>query len=165
MSTLITPSNSGETTIVLQTRKGTPIPNSQSHEFSSFEKNQFLKTRMKHKLAQCRTEPNPIYNCHGLVFASGRTGITDNNALQTILEEDSYIEVVKDEILPGDIIIYYNDVGDMVHSGIVISKPARMELVPQVVSKWGKYKEMIHSANDCPYTFFNHRYYRLIKWD
>lgn len=164
MSIVSTPSASGETTIILQTREGTAIPNSQSHEISPFEANQFRDCEKTHPYAKFRPPPNPIYNCHGLVFASRRTGIQRSDILHTVLDDDGYTEIVRDKVLPGDIILYYGEDGDIEHSGIVITKPDDVQLkIPQVVSKWGKYKEVVHSANDCQYTFANVRYFRVTK--
>ena len=109
-----------------------------------------------------RTNPNPIYNCHGLAFSSRRTGITDtdNEALCHILDDDGYEPIEKDNVLTGDIILYLSDNGDIEHSGIVVSEPDRNLRIPDVLGKWGRYKKVIHAANNCPYTF-NFRYYRF----
>ena len=107
-----------------------------------------------------RTNPNPIYNCHGLTFASRRTWITDNESLHHIINDDGYKKIDLEQVLPGDIILYFSEDGDIMHSAIVISKPDNHLKIPQVLSKWGKYKEIIHVANNCPYDF-NVEYYRV----
>lgn len=164
MGAILRPNKSDETSIILQTRMRNDIPNSQSHEISPSEANQFRDCEKTHPYAKFRPPPNPIYNCHGLVFASRRTGIDRSDILCTVLDDDGYTEIVRDEVLPGDIILYYNEDGDIEHSGIVITKPDDMQLrIPQVVSKWGRYKEVVHSANDCPYSFANVRYFRVTK--
>jgi hypothetical protein len=153
-----------ETSIVVETRRGTRIPNYQSHEFSAFEMNQFHDIERDYPQVEFRTPlPNPIYNCHGLTFASRRTGIYDSGALDTILREDGYTEVDRNSVLPGDIILYFGDGGDIEHSGVIISEPDQQLHVPKVVSKWGRYKEAVHWANNCPYDFGRVRYYRVTK--
>lgn len=163
MTIIITPNRPSNTAIVLQTRMGNEIPNSQSYEISLFETNQFPNYEINHPYVKFRTPPNPVYNCHGLVFASKRTGIHRSDVFQTILDDDGYTEIERDNVLPGDVILYYNEDGDIEHSGIVISKPDEHIKIPQVVSKWGRYKEVVHYANDSPYTFANVRYYRVTK--
>lgn len=165
MKTIIIPNKPHYTDIILQTRIRNDIPNSQSHEFGSYEESQFPELEEKHNRAVFREPPNPIYNCHGLTFASRRTGITDNNALKTILHDDGYQEVERADVLPGDIILYYYEDGDVEHSGVVISKPVSQLKIPWVLSKWGRFKEVVHYANDCPYEFRNAKYYRVTEWD
>ena len=165
MKTILTPNKAHYTDITLHTRIRHDIPNSQSHEFHSYEKRLFLELEGKFSKAVFREPPNPIYNCHGLIFASRRTGITNNNALQTILHDDGYQEITPADVLPGDIILYYYEDGDVEHSGVVISKPDSQLRIPWVLSKWGRFKEVVHYANDCPYDFSYFRYYRVTKWD
>jgi hypothetical protein len=163
MSLLRAPNVPNETSIIVETRKGTRIPNYQSHEFSAFETNQFRNVEQQYPQVEFRTPaPNPIYNCHGLTFASRRTGIYDIGALQTILGEDGYTEIDRANVLPGDIILYFGDDGDIEHSGVIISEPDKQLHVPKVFSKWGRYKEAVHWAHICPYNF-KVRYYRVTK--
>jgi hypothetical protein len=121
----------------------------------------FIGFASKFPNAQKRTENTDMYNCHGMVFACRRTNIDDPNEVQKIIAEDDYIQVRKEDILPGDIIIYFSDDGDAEHSGVVISKPDKLFFIPLVLSKWGQLEEYIHYANQCPYNFVNARYFRL----
>ena len=86
--------------------------------------------------------------------------------------EDCYSEI--DSPIPGDIILYYTDEGDVEHSGIVVSEPVNEPVgiddpnihlirLPMVVSKWGAWREVLHFANHCPYTFTDVKYYRVVK--
>jgi len=161
---IMRPGDPKETHIILQTRKGTGIPNTQSHEYSALELRQFPLIEKDHPQAKFYMTPIPSYNCHGFTFASRRTGIVDNQALQTILDEDGYTEVGVDAVLPGDIILYYTGDGDIEHSGIVVSEPDKDLKIPRVVSKWGKYKEVVHYANDSPYSWTNPKYFRVTRW-
>lgn len=160
---IINPYN--ESKITVQTRKGWDIPNIQSHEFSQQEQNQFSAMERHYSLVTWRAMPNPIYNCHGLTFASRRTSIFDSSVLQQILDHDGYEQINDADVLPGDIILYFGSNGDIEHSGIVVTIPQSDLKIPRVVSKWGKFKEAEHSAIDCPYSFQNHRYYRVTRWD
>ena len=76
--------------------------------------------------------------------------------------DDSYTEIQEVGVLPGDVIMYFGPNGDIDHSGIVLSRPADEPLgIPRVMSKWGKYAEVIHWANRCPYEFVGAKYYRI----
>lgn len=149
--------------IIVQTRKGNDISNNQSFLISNFEKSQFPDIRKKYSDVIFRSYPTAIYNCHGLTFASKRTGIYETEDVYKILKDDNYKEVLRDEVLPGDIILYFSSDGDIEHSGIVISEPQSILSIPKVYSKWGKYCEAIHYANMCPYDFSNVRYYRVVE--
>lgn len=96
-----------------------------------------------------------------MTFASRRTGIYETSVIEQILHEDGYAEVSSNEVLPGDVIIYYSSDGDAEHSGIVISEKDEILRIPKVVSKWGRYAEFVHWANQCPYSFVNARYFRI----
>jgi hypothetical protein len=65
------------------------------------------------------------------------------------------------DVLAGDVVLYVHPSGDIEHSAIVVVAPRDSLLrVPTVLSKWGKYAEIIHAANRCPYDFSNPEYYR-----
>lgn len=65
--------------------------------------------------------PNPSYNCHGLTFASRRTGIFRDTEVKKILDDD-YMEIKSaKDVWIGDIIVYV-DIKGYTHSGIVIKK-------------------------------------------
>jgi hypothetical protein len=157
--------NTRERKITLQTSQGTEVPNSQLREYSTYDLNYSSQIEKNHPAATFRTPPIPIYNCHGLTFASKRTCIFNIQSIQTILDEDGYVEIENvDDVLPGDVILYYSADGDIEHSGIVVTKPDKHLKIPMVVSKWGKYKEVFHSANDSPYIWTHIKYYRVTKW-
>jgi hypothetical protein len=98
-----------------------------------------------------------------MTFASRRTGIYETSEIQKILKDDQYGEVKPEDVIPGDVIIYFGDDGDAEHSGIVLTSPQSSQLrVPQVLSKWGKFSEFIHWANQSPYNFSLVKYFRII---
>ncbi len=148
--------------IALQTARGNPVDNIQLQEISISELNLGEDLERKFSLgALPRTGPTPRYNCHGLTFANRRTCITEDDAVALILSDDDYIEVPREEVMQGDVIVYYNDKGAYYHSGIVLTKPAPDNMwVPRVCSKWGKGRELVHAGNHSPYGF-NVRYYRV----
>jgi len=138
------------------------IPNEQTHEISYFEQSQFSQLDTAFSIVAVRSEPTARYNCHGLTFAGRRTAIHKSTAVQQALHEDGYVAIDPSEVLPGDIIMYYEDGGDIEHSGIVLKQPREEFLrIPLVVSKWGKHRELIHWANQSPYSFANVKYFRI----
>jgi len=138
--------------IKIQTRCGNDIDNRQVLDFSASELNSIPDYSKDYKRVWFRNKPNPIYNCHGMTFACARTWVGPE-CVQTILDDDGYTEIEKlDDVLPGDVIIYYDDNGEILHSGIVVSKPKdELTRFPWVVSKWGKYSEAYHPGYDVPY--------------
>lgn len=145
--------------IVVQTRKGNSIRNEQCFEISRYEQSLFPEYERKYRVVDRRGDPTAIYNCHGMTFASRRTCIHEAQEILRILEEDNYEPVAGGAVLPGDIVLYFVDEGDIEHSGIVLQTgPLGM---PLIYSKWGKYREIIHYANMCPYDPSNLRYFRI----
>jgi len=107
-------------------------------------------------------EPCPIYNCHGLTFGSRRTGVhPTNQSVFSLLDDDGFKEVSPKLTRPGDVILYFDSGGELIHSGIVV---AILEYgIPRVWSKWGKGYEMVHVLAACPYKFDSTKFYRL-QW-
>ena len=149
--------------IIMQTREGRWVFNSQIQEISAFEESYLPLFKRDYPDAEFRTGPNPVYNCHGLTFAARRTGIHETSNLLVILDDDRYAEVTLDHVLPGDVILYFSADGDIEHSGVVISNDPGNFKVPKVLSKWGKYFEALHPFNRCPYDFQIVKYYRVMS--
>jgi hypothetical protein len=151
-----------EKTLALDSAAGNQIDNGQLFEISSFEMNQEASLNEKYEgTVTFRSKSTPRYNCHGMTFASRRTGIYDTQTINQILKEDGYKEIDPASVLPGDVIVYYAADGDAEHSGVVISEIDSQLRIPKVVSKWGKFAEFVHWANQCPYTFVNAKFYRV----
>lgn len=162
MAGIIIPGQTQGKSITLQTREGKDIPNNQSFETTLWEEHQLQTNRRRYPHVEFRTGAIPIYNCHGLTFASRRSRIWQTPAVQDILRDDHYEQVSQDEVQPGDIILYISaDDGDFEHSGVVVEPPTAPLFVPRVWSKWGSGAEAVHFANDCPYDFSQARYYRI----
>jgi hypothetical protein len=102
------------------------------------------------------------YNCHGVTFASRRSQITSSAAVRTILSDDGYVKVSDNEVIPGDIILYIAEDGDIEHSGVVLNvQVEQISTAIQVLSKWGSSHEVIHLHRDCPYAPDKYEYYRI----
>ncbi len=149
--------------IKLQTRLGSDIFNELGSPPSTFEINQARRLEQKYPNVTNRTQMIHEYNCHGMTFGSRRTWIFEYQDLRTILEEDGYEEILDfSNVLPGDVIIYEASDGDFIHSGIVLEPPKKENLnIPLVLSKWGKFREIIHNANECEYPVERYRYFRV----
>ncbi len=146
--------------IRLETSLCRGIDNSQENEISTFHLNWSKEIPKLFPKAEKRTEPSPIYNCHGLTFACRRTKIVKSNSLQFILTDDRYSEIGIKDALPGDIIIYYSEEGDPNHSGIIVSNEPPL-YIPRICSKWGSAGEYIHNLTHCPKQYGpNYKFYR-----
>ena len=115
-----------ENSIIIQTRRGSDISNSQSPFISAMLMNSHHRLRDKFPRAIPRNDPSGFYNCHGLVFASRRAAISEPEEIRRILKHDCYLEVTNsDDVLPGDVVLYLSDDGDPEHSGIVTCAPSQ----------------------------------------
>jgi hypothetical protein len=101
--------------------------------------------------------PSRKYNCHGMTFAARRTWIWQADEIAKIIRDDEYEIVGFNEVLPGDVAVYYQD-GDAEHSGIVV-RVDRQGVV--ILSKWGPCHEVVHRVSECPYNAGNVIYYRI----
>lgn len=147
----------------MESAAGNNIPNEQSDEISVMERNWFAKFDSDYPkcIGVCQVAVFR-YNCHGLTFGARRTSIIDNDTIKQIISDDGYMQVSESDVQPGDVILYFDETGDCEHSGLVIEAPTQSNLrVSKVRSKWGKYKEVIHPWNHCPYNFSDVKYYRV----
>lgn len=111
-----------------------------------------------------RGPATPYYNCHGLVFAARRTAIHEIPTVKLILKDDGYQEVPKSQVLSGDVVIYFDDEGEPIHSGVVLDPPTRESYwIAIIYSKWGDAGEYIHRTNQGPYCpdGVRYQYYRM----
>lgn len=162
MTQILTPGQFKRSKIVTETRKGQAILNEQSFDSTHWSELDLKDHILRHPRAHFRTGVIPVYNCHGLTFASRRTSISESTEIKKILSDDHYEEVFPNEVQPGDIILYVSsEDGDVEHSGIVVESPDPPLFVPKVLSKWGFGAEVIHWANNSPYDFSQAKYYRI----
>lgn len=141
--------DAGGTMIRLETSTGRGIDCSQEHQLTHPVLALDKKMRKDHPTARPRTDPSVSYNCHGLTFASRRAWIWKSVSITDIISDDKYDEVAIDKVIPGDIVIYYSELGEPNHSGVVVAAgPPLVE--PEVCSKWAYCSEFVHGLRDCP---------------
>ncbi len=99
-------------------------------------------------------DPDPTYNCHGWVFTAGRFALRSED-VELILEDNQYTRV--DRPQPGDVIVYRDDQGRILHTGLVRSVIGN-EIV-LIESKWGPLGRFLHGPEDQPWGD-NYAYYR-----
>ena len=146
----------------LHTTEKNQIDNQQFRCISSLDFSVHTTFETDYSLAKFKGRLTPIYNCHGMTFASRRTGIYDDAEIEKILKDDNYIEIkALNDVLAGDVVIYYQD-NSITHSGIILSNDILngMRCI-FVLSKWAKHKEVIHALNYCPYATGIKRFWRI----
>lgn len=96
-------------------------------------------------------------NCHGWVFAGGQHLIVGND-VQRILDDNGYQCCSSPQ--SGDLIVYRNAIGEIIHTGVVIER--LIPISPLVESKWGLGARFVHAPKDQPYGS-NYSYYRSAR--
>jgi hypothetical protein len=86
-------------------------------------------------------------NCHGWVFAGGLCWLS-NDSVDVILMENGYQQV--DSPSSGDIVIYRDDKGVPIHSGVVRSVWSEGRIL--VESKWGTLGTFVHFVEHTVYS-------------
>ncbi len=148
-----------ERSIVVQTRKGTPIDNLVEIEPGEPERRRYRL--LLEKFGRNWEERKPatgVYNCAGQVWASRRTSILSEGAWHTILTEDGYRHL-RDVETPaaGDLVLYASeDVGGYLHVGMILKVQDGISResprIPWILSKWNSTSgEVMHHAHDVPY--------------
>ena len=92
------------------------------------------------------------YNCVGMVFACRRTCI-EPELTPRILKEDGYRRIAPADASVGDVIVYKNGQGELVHIGLVITHYPEVRAgkwKTAVLSQWGSVGEYFHDAEDVP---------------
>ena len=148
--------------IALETRRGREVANEQGPTLHWGARKQAGDLAKDYPFARCRSGPSGFYNCHGLTFASRRTRIEKPSELAKILHDDEYERIERQDVLPGDVVLYIDsETGDIEHSGVVIEVDP---LAFKILSKWGSASEFIHTELDCPYREYSERaFYRVVK--
>lgn len=144
--------------IVLQTSKYNNIENEQY--FGALQQEVENERRNENQFqSKYFGELSAIYNCHGLVFASKRTGIYEPDEIYKILA-DEYREIknIKD-VNPGDVVLYFGDGNILLHSAVVTQK-SDFGLI-KVLSKTRRYKEIEHIYSYSPYNAIEYKFYRI----
>ncbi|MXZ54908.1 MAG: hypothetical protein F4077_03500 [Gammaproteobacteria bacterium] len=147
----------------LETRKGSKIPTQRYHSRPPDAMREADRVQ-RTKFSRIKTRSlDSTYNCVGMVFAFRRAWI-EPKYVPKLLEEDEYREVHRNEAVPGDLIVYYNnnDRTAIRHVGIIMKKEGNVEAgdwVIRVLSKWGQDGEYLHSEKDVPILFGTTRVY------
>ncbi len=148
-----------------ETAAGRDIPNYQEHSIVDFGDAQAQRAKFRKEFPDAlprTTEPTSIYNCHGFVFAAGRTGIDSSRDVRMILSDDGYVKMEPDRALPGDVVLYVSPTGDVEHSAVLVQTADQtITRFPYVVSKWGNFTEYVHAISNCPYDATHIEYWRL----
>lgn len=98
---------------------------------------------------------SPLANCHGWVFTGGRCWLPCEE-VEAILQDNGYQPVTPPK--PGDLAIYRDRNGVVVHSGIVWA--VRNQDLVLVESKWGKMGIFLHPSHVHVYDNASCTYYR-----
>lgn len=153
--------SSKNTSIHLETSKRSIIDNYQVLELSLLE-HHLGKEYEEYAFAVPRSSMSPLYNCHGMTFASRRTCIDNSVEIRKILQDDGYKQIIQKDILSGDIVLYIDSDNEIVHSATIVNVDKTNALPTiRVVSKWGKWKEYIHDLHNCPYPDTKKEFWRL----
>lgn len=91
--------------------------------------------------------PDLTANCHGWVFAGGRYALSPTT-VEALLQDNGYSRVA--EPRPGDVVVYRDEAGGIVHSGRVRRVNASDEV--WIESKWGTGAAYIHHPLDQCYS-------------
>jgi hypothetical protein len=97
----------------------------------------------------------PESNCHGWVFAAGRSWVR-SAAVEQILKDNRYRGVSRPA--PGDLAVFRDESGKVTHSGLV--RVADEDGLVLIESKWGKGGRFLHRPDDHPYGASQCGYYR-----
>jgi len=150
---------STERRIIVETRKGTRLPNLIELEPGEPERRRY--ELLLKKYGRNWTERKPAtggYNCAGAVWASRRTALLETESWKTVLREDGYRRLDEDEgPMVGDLVLYVEkETGEFWHVGCVMELRQGVTpdspLIPRVLSKWDSVSgEVLHNVDDVPY--------------
>jgi hypothetical protein len=90
--------------------------------------------------------PAMHYNCHGWVFTQGAY-LIQGDSLPAIFKENRYQKVERPHA--GDVIVYYDDTGRILHSGLVHITDTGVILIE---SKWDALGRFLHAPEAQPYS-------------
>lgn len=157
LSTLaLFPSN--QRSISVDTHLGNPIRNLVALPVDAACVQRYELLRRRHARWKKRKEATGVYNCFGLLFASRRTAIYDDEEVTRALTEDGYRQVSLSEVRAGDIALYREaDRKTLLHGGLVVRLDGIFDTaassVPIVLSKWNDTcGEDEHHFRDVPWT-------------
>jgi hypothetical protein len=94
------------------------------------------------------------YNCHGWIFTGGRFWVK-GSTVEEILRDNEY-EVVS-RPAPGDLIVYRNEGGEVMHTALV--RAVREDGTLLLESKWGRLGCFVHTDSKHAYGHYSRTYY------
>lgn len=128
-----------ERSIALETRKGrrirnvvAPEPGEQAHRTYAAVRKKFGQTWTNRK------GPCGGYNCYGMVFATRRTAIYEDDQIPGILEDDGYRKIGENEVRPRGIVLYRDRTRGLLHVALVLRRQKWEGAIPVpfALSKW-----------------------------
>jgi hypothetical protein len=114
-----------------------------------------VSDRMRHRIIEVAAS-DVTANCHGWVFTGGKYLMAGCD-VELILEDNDY--VAHEQPQPNDIVIYRDDIGQIMHTGLV--KLVEDDLV-LIESKWGVQGRFLHRPEDPGFTP-HYTYYRTSR--
>gem|GEM_PF-720438 len=94
-----------------------------------------------------RKEADMMANCHGWVFTAGRFLLKGNDVDRILCDNRYYVVSVPK---PGDIVIYRNEAGAILHTALVQGVLSDGTVITE--SKWGVDQRFIHLPANQPYS-------------
>ena len=127
-----------EDSIRLETRQKSPIKNVIAPEPGVLGQRKYALIRKQHGQDWRNRKPAcGVYNCYGMVFASRRTAILDDDQIPMVLREDGYRPVVDEMwVRPGDLVFYRLRAPDMLlHVAVILRRDDTLGTL-FALSKW-----------------------------
>ena len=154
MALLINPGgNDDKKSIDLSTSKGNRIRNWQRGEQAQEALKEAARFATEGHARRTVRSLTARYNCVGMAFANRRTCI-EPEEVAMILKDDEYFEVQRPaDVMPGDLVIYEKEVGEVSHVAVVVSNDPRLTdggSDIRVLSQWGADGEYLHDYEDVP---------------
>ena len=138
--------------ISLVTSKGNHIGNTQGAKVATGRVSAFRDMCRHRNNWKFRRDSYGLYNCAGLVWASRRTGISQNEEWLKILADDGYRQISHPVL--DDLVLYRDSIDhSFLHVGRIVGIEAGVSesspKIPIVLSKWGHdLGECVHFAHD-----------------
>ncbi len=128
-------------------------------EFTLYLENSKMQMASLAKAAMRRSDGHVDTNCHGWVFTAGKH-IVQGHDVDVILQGNNYTAV--DQPRNGDLVVYRDGMGGVMHTGIVCGMVNDRDLLIQ--SKWGVEGVFIHLVDEQPYSL-NYQFFRSPRGD
>jgi len=121
--------------IVVETRRGRQVANSIEPEPGDRERRLYNLRRGRFGRSwRLRKPPCGAYNCYGMVFASRRTSILEDEQVPDILTDDGYRRIEESDAMVGDLVLYRERTIGLLHVGRITRRDDLSAL--HALSKW-----------------------------